>query len=127
MTITGNKSTSSARKSNLELYRIIIMILIIAHHYVVNSGVLELMYRLPLNTKSNYMFILGGWGKFGINCYIFITGYFMCKKEITFKKYLQSIIEIARQKFIEQQILNRIQLSRLYRWIDDWTSSLDSN
>lgn len=26
------------RDSNLELYRIIVMLLIVAHHYVVNSG-----------------------------------------------------------------------------------------
>ena len=63
MDLTDNKSTSSAHKSNLELYRIIVMILIIAHYYVVNSGVLELMYRLPLSTKIIYMFILGAWGK----------------------------------------------------------------
>lgn len=94
LALTENKSISSVRNSNLELYRIIVMILIIAHHYVVNSGVLELMYRLPLSTKSIYMFFLGAWGKVGINCYIFITGYFMCKKEITLKKYSQLIIEI---------------------------------
>ena len=27
------------RDSNIELYRIVLMLLIIAHHYVVNSGV----------------------------------------------------------------------------------------
>lgn len=29
---------SKERNSNLELYRIIVMLLIVAHHYVVNSG-----------------------------------------------------------------------------------------
>ena len=29
------------RSSNLELYRIIAMLLIVAHHYVVNSGLLD--------------------------------------------------------------------------------------
>lgn len=29
------------RNSNLELYRIIVMLLIVAHHYVVNSGLME--------------------------------------------------------------------------------------
>ena len=38
-----------------------------------------------------------------------------------------SIIDIVRQKFIEQQMLNRIQLSRLYKRIDNWISSLVSN
>ena len=32
------------RESNLELYRIITMLLIVAHHFVVNSGILDLAY-----------------------------------------------------------------------------------
>lgn len=31
---------SKPRNSNLELYRILVMLLIVAHHYVVNSGLL---------------------------------------------------------------------------------------
>ena len=31
-------SATKVRSSNLELYRIICMLLIVAHHYVVNSG-----------------------------------------------------------------------------------------
>lgn len=33
------------RNSNLELYRIIVMLLIVAHHYVVNSGMMEEMAK----------------------------------------------------------------------------------
>lgn len=36
-------STRKVRDSNLELYRIIVMLLIVAHHYVVNSGLLGVM------------------------------------------------------------------------------------
>ena len=39
------------RNSNLELYRIIVMLLIVAHHYVVNSGVLDVMYQHPLSAN----------------------------------------------------------------------------
>lgn len=35
-----NDSYSKIRNSNLELYRIIVMLLIVAHHSVVNSGVI---------------------------------------------------------------------------------------
>lgn len=31
------------RNSNLELYRIVTMLLIVAHHYVVNSGLIQIM------------------------------------------------------------------------------------
>lgn len=40
------------RNSNLELYRIIVMLLIVAHHYVVNSGMIEEMTKDPLSSRS---------------------------------------------------------------------------
>lgn len=40
------------RNSNLELYRILVMLAIVAHHYVVNSGLMQLMDADPLNPKS---------------------------------------------------------------------------
>lgn len=77
------------RDSNIELYRIILMLLIIAHHYVVNSGIVEVLYENPINFKSIIMFLFGAWGKIGINCFILITGFFMCKSNISLKKFLK--------------------------------------
>lgn len=70
------------------------MLLIVAHHYVVNSGVLESMYESPLEIKSIFLFIFGMWGKIGINCFVLITGYFMCKSSITVRKFLKLILEV---------------------------------
>lgn len=39
------KSPKVVRNSNLELYRIIVMFLIVCHHYVVNSGLIEIMEK----------------------------------------------------------------------------------
>lgn len=75
------------RDSNLELYRIIIMILIVAHHYVVNSGLIGVMKQDPTSFKSLYLYVFGMWGKTGINCFILITGYFMCQSMITLRKF----------------------------------------
>jgi len=36
-------TTNNVRRSNLELYRIIVMLLIVAHHDVVNSGLVDVM------------------------------------------------------------------------------------
>lgn len=82
------------RDSNIELYRIVLMLLIIAHHYVVNSGVVELLYANPINFKSVIMFLFGAWGKIGINCFILITGFFMCKSNISIKKFLKLLFEV---------------------------------
>ena len=54
----------------------------IAHHYTVNSGLMEVCYEHPLSVRSLYYFIFGAWGKTGINCFVIITGYFMCEREL---------------------------------------------
>ena len=85
----------AVRNSNLELYRIIVMLLIVAHHYVVNSGVTHAMQENPTSIPSIYYYIFGAWGKVGINCFVLITGYFMCTSNITLKKYLKLFTEVC--------------------------------
>ena len=94
---------SSSRSSNLELFRIITMLLIVAHHYVVNSGLTLVdgpMYANPTSWKALFLFVFGAWGKIGINCFVLITGYFMCTSHITVKKYLKLLIEIIFYKLV---------------------------
>lgn len=82
------------RNSNLEFYRIIVMLLIVAHHYVVNSGLGEVLQESPLSGHSIFFYLFGAWGKTGINCFVMITGYFMCRSQITLRKFLKLIFEI---------------------------------
>ena len=87
-------NVSYERQSNLELLRIIAMLVIVMHHYVVNSGLLEIINQNSLTLQSYILLMLGWGGKTAINCYIFITGYFMCKKDITIKKFLKLISKV---------------------------------
>lgn len=87
------------RSSNLELFRIITMILIIAHHYVVHSSFFGALFDDPLSSKSIFLFLFGAWGKTGINCFVLITGYFMCKSNITMKKYIKLLAEVMFYNF----------------------------
>ena len=89
---------TKTRNSNLELYRIIVMLLIVAHHYVVNSGLQEVMSQEPLSGKSIFLYLFGIWGKTGINCFVLITGYFMCKSSITVRKFLKLLLEVEFYK-----------------------------
>ena len=83
------------RASNIELFRIILMILLVASHYVHNSGILDQIYLVDSPIwKSILIAIFGCWGKTIINCFIFITGYFMCKKTISLKKWIRLLIEV---------------------------------
>lgn len=76
------------------------MIMIVAHHFVVNSGVMDQMYEAPLSANSIFLFIFGAWGKTGINCFVLITGYFMCKSNITVKKYIKLVAEVFFYKLV---------------------------
>lgn len=82
------------RNSNLELYRIIVMLLIVCHHYVVNSGLMGELENEPITAKSLFFYVFGMWGKTGINCFVLITGYFMCKSSITLRKFLKLFLEV---------------------------------
>lgn len=83
------------RNSNLELYRIIVMLLIVAHHYVVNSGLFDMLRDTPLSASSATMLIFGAWGKTGINCFVLITGWFMCKSHYSWNKFIKLYLQIA--------------------------------
>jgi len=96
--------TAQLRKplqSNFELFRIFLMLMIIAHHYVVNSGVIETM-RTETTISFNFIWAaLYGWGgKTGIDCFLLITGYFMCKQEFSWRKFFKLILEIKFYKFL---------------------------
>lgn len=76
------------------------MLLIVAHHYVVNSGLMPIMELEPCSLKSIYYYLFGMWGKTGINCFVLITGYFMCHSQISIKKFLKLLLEIEFYKVI---------------------------
>ncbi len=91
----GNQAgIKKKRDSNLELFRIITMLLIIAHHYVVNSDVLSVIRENPAENASKFLLLFGAWGKTGINCFVLITGYFMCKSSISLHKFLKLVTQV---------------------------------
>ena len=97
MTAQAQKPVTKKRDSNLELFRIITMLLIIAHHFVVNSGLKDMdgpISSSPFTFNSLFLLIFGAWGKIGINCFVMITGYFMCKMDITVKKFAKLFFEV---------------------------------
>lgn len=70
------------------------MVLIVSHHYVVNSGMLPKIENSPFAINSLFFFIVGAWGKTAINGFVMITGYFMCMSQITIKKLLKLVLQI---------------------------------
>ena len=82
------------RDSNIELFRIFLMLMIIAHHYVVNSGIMELYDFSHVSRNQMFLELLGWGGKAGINCFLLVTGYFMCKQSFTWRKFLTLYLEV---------------------------------
>lgn len=103
---TSNIQKKRVRSSNLELYRIVAMFLIVAHHYVYNSKLVDILNESIFNLSSVSMIIFGAFGKTGINCFILITGFFMCKSKISLKKLLKLYLQITFYSVLIYVILN---------------------
>lgn len=86
------------------------MMLIVAHHCVVNSGltasgigaseVCGPMIENPLSINTLILWVIGMWGKTGINCFLLITGYFMCTSKITLRKFIKLMSWIYFYKIV---------------------------
>lgn len=98
--MNSNIVVSKERDSNLELYRILVMLLIVAHHYIVNSGLMPLLEQSPFDGRTLSMYVAGMWGKTGINCFVLITGYYMCRSRITVHKFLKLLLEVMFYKIV---------------------------
>lgn len=103
-----NETVKKPRSSNIELYRIICMMMIVAHHYVVNSGLTSEGGPLTADFtsgKSIFLTLFGAWGKTGINCFLMITGFFMCTSKITLRKFIKLMGQIYLYKLLLYPIL----------------------
>jgi len=99
----GTPSGSRTRESNIELFRIITMLLIVAHHYVVNSGLTTSdgpIFMDSLSWRSLFLLFFGAWGKIGINCFVLITGFFMCKVGISSHKFFKLLFQVLFYRWI---------------------------
>lgn len=92
--------TDRHRDSNLEVFRIILMLVIVAHHYVVNSGVTECYDFSNITPNMIFLQLYGFGGKIGINCFMLITGYFMVKSKWTLRKFVKLFLQIKFYKIL---------------------------
>ena len=100
---TNSSDPGRVRDSGIELLRIISILLIVCHHYVANSGLADAagpLYAGTLTGRSLFLALFGMWGKIGINCFIMITGYFMCKSRITLRKFVKLAAEILFYRIV---------------------------
>ena len=115
-------SSSQTRSSNFELLRILMILGIIAHHYVVNSGITENYDMTFLSKTMFFLQCFGFSGKAMINGFLLLTGYFMCLQTLTFQKILRlfaeticAFLDLLRQQFLEKPFLHWAAKTRIFK------------
>lgn len=81
-----------ARNTNIEILRILSMILIVMHHYSVHGGFILDPNTISLN-KFLVQFLSAG-GYLGVDCFILITGYFLIESSFKIEKLLKLLFVI---------------------------------
>ena len=79
------------RNSSFELLRIISILLIIMHHYAVHGG---FDFYRESSWRLCFVQCLGMGGKIGVNLFVLISGYFLCKSNVNFTKIVKLELEV---------------------------------
>jgi len=82
----------SVRNSNLELLRIISLVLIIANHYLIHGAINP--SELPFSIQKVVTLFLAGGGKLGVCIFVLISGYFSAKSDFNLKRTVATIIKV---------------------------------
>lgn len=81
------------RSSNFELLRIISILLIIAYHYCVH-GNHNTIFKSEISINQMISVLLGSWGLLGVECFIFISSYFLLdSRQFRTKKLVHLIFQ----------------------------------
>ena len=88
---TLQKDNIKIRKSNLEILKIISIIMIIMHHYAIYNGFL---FQNEITFNRILINIFQMFGKLGVCLFIIISGYFYDKTKFKIKKLLNLILQV---------------------------------
>ena len=79
------------RKTNFEILRILSMLMIIAHHIAVHSGILKASYSI--NNNIAHFFNVGG--QIGVFIFVLISGYFLIESQFKIRHVIYIILETS--------------------------------
>ena len=79
------------RNSSFELLRLISMLLIVMHHYSLHGG---FDYMSTLSLRLYFIQCLNMGGKLGVNLFILISGYFLCKSNFKWQRIIKLELEV---------------------------------
>lgn len=100
---SGN-TKSKGRNSSIELLRIIAMLMILAHHFIVHNGYDVL--KLPLGPERIFLqLVMQGGGKVGVVIFFSISAWFFLDREQTIKSNLKRVWIMERELLFWSLIL----------------------
>lgn len=79
------------RESRFELLRLIAIFLIVLHHLALHTAI-DNLPGITINRAITQLYLIGG--KLGVNCFVFITGYFGILNRFRSEKILKVEIEV---------------------------------
>lgn len=84
------------RDSNLELLRILSMLLIVAFHYSVHGFLLKENFTLfPLTINKLIILFLSLGGEIGVNCFVYISSFYLINNRIKLNKVMDIFIKVT--------------------------------
>lgn len=86
---------ATERNSNIELFRIFLMVMLIMPcHYVMSGGIINQITVDNLSFNSFFAELFAKTGYVGNNCFVLITGYFMCDKNFSWLKVAKLFCQV---------------------------------
>lgn len=85
------KNINNKRNSNIEMLRIISMLLIVAHHFTLHGYEITKL-EFSYNKLILDFFVLGG--KVGVNIFIIVSSFYLIDKKYSFEKLLKLIFSV---------------------------------
>lgn len=82
------------RDSNIELLRVVAMLMIILHHYCLNSGIQELIDVKHLTSNAVLLQLMSVGGKLGINIFFLISGYYLVNSKFKIQHIIKLLAEV---------------------------------
>lgn len=92
----------SKRKMNIELLRILSMIMIVLHHYVAHGGLINIE-NININKFIGEFLYIGG--KLGVVIFVLISGYFLENSKFKIKKLLKLFFEVLFYSIVIYSVL----------------------
>jgi len=107
----NSEGTRKSRNMNIELLRILLMVMIVTLHYLSHGGILD---STPVGSK-NYFFVwsLESFSYIGVDGFVIISGYYLANSEFKMRKFLALIVQIMSTSAIIYFVFVSLGLTRL--------------